>query len=250
MFDDDKPKKATQAAEPEDIFADVDPTEGKAAPSPKAPSPVVVPASDSVPSPAPALAEKGGDSQIPANLPGVGSGVPVSKPVSASAPSPAPVKTLPGSPVKKSSGGKKVFKVIGIVIVAILIIIFAAILAFSLMVQPTEIDILDDIEVVDEDLDMDDEGFELVDDEGAESDLQEVDSDGDGLTDGEEMEAGTDPNMADTDQDGLGDREEVQVYDTDPLDTDTDNDTYSDGDEVDSGYNPNGEGKLFELPSN
>lgn len=76
-----------------------------------------------------------------------------------------------------------------------------------------------------------------------------LDSDGDGLTNAEELEAGTDVNEADTDRDGLGDREEVKVYATDPGDPDTDNDSFLDGQEVAGGYNPNGDGKLFNVPT-
>lgn len=76
------------------------------------------------------------------------------------------------------------------------------------------------------------------------------DSDGDGLNNAEELDAGTLSNNPDTDSDGLGDREEVKVYGTDPRDSDTDGDTFLDGQEVAGGYNPNGEGKLFNVPSN
>ncbi len=77
----------------------------------------------------------------------------------------------------------------------------------------------------------------------------EVDRDKDGLTDQKESELGTSPTNKDTDADGLFDKEEVLTYKTDPLDPDTDGDTYQDGAEVKGGYNPNGEGKLFEVPT-
>lgn len=76
-----------------------------------------------------------------------------------------------------------------------------------------------------------------------------LDSDGDGLTNAEELEAGTDVGKPDTDSDGLGDREEVKVYGTNPRKADTDGDTFLDGQEVAGGYNPNGEGKLFNVPT-
>lgn len=76
-----------------------------------------------------------------------------------------------------------------------------------------------------------------------------LDSDGDGLTNAEELEAGTDVGEPDTDSDGLGDREEVKVYGTNPRKVDTDGDTFLDGQEVAGGYNPNGEGKLFNVPT-
>ena len=76
-----------------------------------------------------------------------------------------------------------------------------------------------------------------------------LDSDGDGLSDAEEAAAGTSSRKPDTDNDGLFDREEVQVYGTDPLNPDTDGDGFIDGEEVSGGYNPNGEGRLIEVPT-
>lgn len=61
---------------------------------------------------------------------------------------------------------------------------------------------------------------------------QTVDMDDDGLTDQEEMELGTDPNDPDTDGDGLSDGEEVNAYSTDPTDDDSDDDGLTDGEEI------------------
>ncbi len=76
-----------------------------------------------------------------------------------------------------------------------------------------------------------------------------VDSDGDGLSDVDEAGIGTSPRKPDSDNDGLFDREEVEVYLTDPLVADTDGDGFIDGEEVSNGYNPNGEGRLFDIPT-
>ena len=76
-----------------------------------------------------------------------------------------------------------------------------------------------------------------------------TDTDKDGLSDEREEALGTDPKRTDTDDDGLFDKEEIDVYKTDALSSDTDGDGYRDGDEVSNGYNPNGEGKLFDLPT-
>ncbi len=76
-----------------------------------------------------------------------------------------------------------------------------------------------------------------------------VDSDGDGLSDVDEAAIGTSPRKPDSDNDGLFDREEVEVYETDPLVADTDGDGFIDGEEVSNGYNPNGEGRLFDIPT-
>ncbi len=65
---------------------------------------------------------------------------------------------------------------------------------------------------------------------------ENVDVDNDGLTDEQEMELGTDPNDPDTDGDGLQDGEEMEFYDTDPLDGDTDGDGLNDGQEINA-YN-------------
>ena len=78
----------------------------------------------------------------------------------------------------------------------------------------------------------------------------ELDTDLDGIMDAQEIQLGTNPNSPDTDGDGLTDREEISAYKTNPLISDTDGDGFADGVEVRNGYNPNGEGKLFQVPSN
>lgn len=78
----------------------------------------------------------------------------------------------------------------------------------------------------------------------------QTDTDGDGLADAEEKTIGANISLPDTDGDGLSDREEFRVFGTDPLKADTDSDGYADGEEVKNGYNPKGEGKLFTVPTN
>lgn len=71
-----------------------------------------------------------------------------------------------------------------------------------------------------------------------------VDTDKDGLLDADEAVQGTDITNPDTDGDNLNDAEEVNIYFTSPLKPDTDGDGYTDGAEVRTGYNPNGSGRL------
>jgi len=77
--------------------------------------------------------------------------------------------------------------------------------------------------------------------------VRPLDTDRDGLSDDEEKMYGTNPNNADTDGDGLTDRDEVKVFHTDPNNVDTDGDSYQDGAEVNSGYDPKGPGKLLQI---
>ena len=76
-----------------------------------------------------------------------------------------------------------------------------------------------------------------------------MDTDGDGLDDDLEDQLGTDPKSIDTDSDELSDFDEVRIYKTNPTMPDTDGDGFLDGQEVQGGYNPNGDGKLFEIPT-
>ena len=66
----------------------------------------------------------------------------------------------------------------------------------------------------------------------------DLDPDEDGLTIRQEQTQGTDPLYADTDGDGLTDGEEVSRYGTDPLKYDTDGDGIGDGDEIAIGLDP------------
>jgi hypothetical protein len=76
--------------------------------------------------------------------------------------------------------------------------------------------------------------------------LTNVDSDKDGLSDKEEIQFKTNPLKVDTDNDGLSDRDEVKTWKTDPLNPDTDEDKIYDGAEIRKKLNPNGEGNLLE----
>ena len=150
-------------------------------------------------------------------------------------------------------------KVLLVVIVVLGLVAGAAYAAYRIMVAQTAddgiVNSVSDDGVVTDDEEGKSDGRDVVntpDEEVKAPEEKETifDSDGDGLNNAEELDAGTLSNNPDTDSDGLGDREEVKVYGTDPRDSDTDGDTFLDGQEVAGGYNPNGEGKLFNVPSN
>ncbi|MFW0862140.1 MAG: hypothetical protein ACKKL6_00985 [Candidatus Komeilibacteria bacterium] len=167
-----------------------------------------------------------------------------------------PLTDLPGAEVmdksKRSGGSKKLFYLVGIVVVAAIVIIgvikFTSSASYdeyeNFVTEPvvnnqvtdntedtTEPEVIDEPEVVDE---------------VVEKDI--VDDDGDGITNEQELAIGTDPFNPDSDNDGLFDKEEVVTYGTDPLNEDSDGDGYLDGAEVKAGYNPSGPGELLKLP--
>ncbi len=161
------------------------------------------------------------------------------------------------APLEVRSSKFGVLKVLLVVIVVLGLVAGAAYAAYTIMVaQPADDGIVNSVSddgVTTEERGKGKEESE-TEDVGATPASPEketiFDSDGDGLNNAEELDAGTLSNNPDTDSDGLGDREEVKVYGTDPRDSDTDGDTFLDGQEVAGGYNPNGDGKLFNVPSN
>lgn len=164
---------------------------------------------------------------------------------------------LPDAP--RHHSGLGAVKLALVVVIVLVLVAGAAYAAYQVMVrQPTDGGIVksvsDDGVVAADDTTEDEKPVEVVEEPVEEEKTPNkgtfLDSDGDGLTNAEELEAGTLSNNPDTDGDGLGDREEVKVYETDPREADTDGDTFLDGQEVAGGYNPNGDGRLFNVPSN
>ncbi len=72
----------------------------------------------------------------------------------------------------------------------------------------------------------------------------ETDHDRDGVDDTREKEMGLNISQFDTDGDGLSDANEIENFKTDPKNKDTDKDGFADGYEVLNGFDPNGSGKL------
>ncbi len=155
-------------------------------------------------------------------------------------PAPPPPPAAPASadvqgPVltpKKSH--KKLWKIIGLLIVIALIVLGVWI---YLLNRSEDGDFIDS----------DDQTSESSDQATTAQPVVAADTDKDGLDDSRERELGTSPTLADTDADGLTDNEEVTLWNTDPLDPDTDKDGFSDGDEIDNNYNPTGPGTLFDI---
>ena len=107
----------------------------------------------------------------------------------------------------------------GCLVVLLLVCMASAVLAFSQVFQPTNVD-------VDRD--------RLTNEEETQTyftDPQNPDTDGDGLLDGEEIPLHLNPRMSDTDGDGLVDGLEIEL-ETNPLVVDSDGDTIPDGIEV------------------
>lgn len=101
-------------------------------------------------------------------------------------------------------------------------------------------DPLDDLDFVDLNLDLDQDGLLDTDEYDDGTNLRRADSDADGLPDGYEVNISmTNPRKDDTDEDGLSDGAEVLVTNTDPTQTDSDSDGLGDGFEVANDYNPN-----------
>ena len=184
---------------------------------------------------------------------------PPSPPAQTFVPHPQPPKPEMYHPSKssKSSFGK----IFLLIVVGFIIVAFAGFIAYKILIRPTTKTILMPEEPTTEegqgrapaanDTQKNEQAntSKTEQEESSQTVPASTDTDKDGLSDEREEALGTDPKRTDTDDDGLFDKEEIDVYKTDALSSDTDGDGYRDGDEVSNGYNPNGEGKLFDLPT-
>jgi hypothetical protein len=147
-------------------------------------------------------------------------------------PTPAPVPLPPKPKGKKKMNIFVLFGIIGVVLIAVLALVYFLVLASAKETTPAPAEEITrpapEVVIPDEPVEED-----PVEDPAEDPDL---------------FEAGTSPGI-DTDSDGLTDLEEILIYETNANLPDTDKDGFLDGNEVNHRYHPNGLAPLTLLDS-